>query len=146
LCLRVRGRFFRDSCWIKSWDSWTSRGSLYFLFDFQLIYLIKVHNNTTIVLWLFLFHLTQYHSHSSARRSNDIRVTTSSVSGFGDDHSCARVLTWNSALRNACISDSGLPASHWRFFFLPCISGYWSARAVIVLVLIKEIDDLLRRY
>jgi len=30
---------------------------------FQLIYLIKIHNNITVIVWLFLLHLTWYHSH-----------------------------------------------------------------------------------
>jgi len=43
----------------------------------------------------------------------------------------------------ACISDLGLLASLWRFILLNPISDYWS---VIILVLIKKIEGLLRKY
>jgi len=100
----------------------------------------------TIVVWLFLFRLTWSHSHFTG-----LRVTTSNVSSFGDN-------VWSLACSHTCVKlGDGLT---WRMYFWfrtarlvlavypfkPCISGYWSARAVIILVLIKKIEGLLRKY
>jgi len=73
-------------------------------------------SSTTIIVWLFLLYVIT----SPARRGFDSRVTTSSVSGFGDSVcslACSRTcVKLGDGL--TCISDLGLPASLWRFLLL----------------------------